>query len=79
MEESETARRLATLERLLHLVVAALAPEPEETGASTFDYLVEVLSDLTVAVADLNHSVRRLPCSGCVRSPRDEASSCVDG
>ncbi|MGU3420808.1 hypothetical protein [Methylobacterium sp. D54C] len=71
MQETEIARRLAAQERLLHELLAALAPPEEGSG---FDDLVETLADLTEAVADMAGAVRGLPCSGCGRAGQRNGS-----
>lgn len=68
---TEILHRLAAQERLLHAILATLAPTEEASG---FDDLVETLADLTEAVADVASAVRDLPCNGCARAPRGSAS-----
>ncbi|MEH3116808.1 MAG: hypothetical protein PGN25_04175 [Methylorubrum populi] len=67
MDVSEIVRRLDAQERLLHLIVGALAPEPTDSEGTGYDDLVETLADLTEAVADVATTLRAMPCSGCVR------------
>ena len=73
MDDADIVRRLDTQERLLHAILAALAP-PEQKG-SGFDDLVETLSDLTVAVSDVTDAVRALRWNGSARSPQQGGSS----
>ncbi|CAA2136957.1 hypothetical protein [Methylobacterium bullatum] len=65
--ENEIMQRLAAQERLLYAILASLA-DPETEG-SGFDDLVETLSDLTMAVADVTEAVRVLRGSVCGRPP----------
>lgn len=67
--DPEIAWRLDRQDRLLSAILAALAPPPEEGGTSELDDLVEVLSDLTVAVADVTAAVQALRSSGSGRFP----------
>ena len=57
-------RRLAAMETLLQGILMALAP-PEADGASGLDDLVEAMSDLTVAVAEVADKVEALRSTGC--------------
>ena len=77
MEWSEIERRLAAQDRLLHAILAGLAP-PSEEGAG-FDDLISTLSDLTVAVADVTDAVRALRWHGCAYSPMSGAPRSGDG
>lgn len=67
MDNAEIERRLAAQERLLHAILALIAPSEQE--GSGFDDLVETLSDLTMAVADVTEAVRALRWHGCGPSP----------
>lgn len=69
--EAEILQRLAAQERLLHAILAALAPP--DTDGSGFDDLVETLSDLTGAVAEVTEAVRGLRWRDCNRPPVPEA------
>lgn len=77
MDGTEIERRLAAQERLLHVILAAIAP-PSEEGAG-FDDLISTLSDLTVAVADVTDAVRALRWHGCASSPMSGAPRSGDG
>lgn len=66
-------RRLAAMETILQGILAALAP-PEADGASGFDDLVEAMSDLTVAVAEVADKVEALRSTGCGPRPGHAAS-----
>ena len=65
--EAEILQRLAAQERLLHALLAAL--QPPDTDGSGFDDLVEILSDLTVAVEQVTEAVRGLRCNGSAQPP----------
>lgn len=67
MDASEIARRLDAQDRLLHAIVAALAPP--ETEGSGFEDLIAVLADLTEAVADVTQAVQALRSDVCARFP----------
>ena len=67
MDETEILRRLDAQDRVLHAILAALAP-PDQDG-SGFDDLVETLSDLTVAVSDVTDAVRALRSVASVPPP----------
>lgn len=69
--EAEIMQRLAAQERLLHAILAALVPS--ETDGSGFDDLVEILSDLTMAVADVTEAVWGLRWRDCNPPPVPEA------
>lgn len=71
MDDVQVSQRLAAMETLLQGILAALAP-PESEGAG-FDDLVEALSDLTVAVADMADTVRELRSTGYVPLPAPAA------
>lgn len=60
MDETEILRRLDAQDRLLHAIVAALAPPDPEEESSGFDDLLSALVDLTVAVSDTAQSVALL-------------------
>ena len=60
MDMTEIARRLDAQERVLHAILAALAPPETEGQSSGFDDLVETLADLTVSVSDAVHAVSAL-------------------
>ena len=77
MDLKEISQRLDAQERLLHAIVAALAPPEQE--ASTFDDLVETLSDLTQAVADVTDVVRALHWGGSGLARQPAAPPSVDG
>ncbi|AWB21807.1 hypothetical protein DA075_13490 [Methylobacterium currus] len=66
--DTELAQRLDAQERLLHVIVSALASECPE-GSSGFDDLIEVLADLTEAVADMSQAVRSLHSDVFARFP----------
>lgn len=57
---AEIIRRLDAQDRLLHAIVAALAPPESETEGGGFANLIEVLSDLTCAVSDTAVAVQAL-------------------
>ena len=59
MDGMELAQRLNAQERLLHVIVSALASGDPE-GGSGFDDLIEALADLTEATADVTSEVRAL-------------------
>jgi hypothetical protein len=65
--DTELAQRLDAQERLLHVIVSALASEGSE--GSGFDDLIEVLADLTEAVADMTQAVRSLHSDVFARFP----------
>lgn len=69
MDASEIARRLDAQDRLLHAIVAALAPPEAETEGSGFEDLIAVLADLTEAVADVTQAVQALRSDVSARSP----------
>lgn len=69
MDASEIARRLDAQDRLLHAIVAALAPPEAETEGSGFEDLIAVLADLTEAVADVTQAVQALRSDVCARFP----------
>jgi hypothetical protein len=71
VEDNQITQRLTAMEVLLQGILAALAP-PESEGAG-FDDMVEALSDLTVAVADMAETVRALRSNGSV-PPREPAA-----
>lgn len=75
MDTTEISRRLEAQERLLHLIVGALAPEPTEPEGTGYDDLIETLADLTEAVADVATTLRAMPCSGCARAVPASGSS----
>jgi len=66
MDVMDIERRLAAQERLLHAILAAIAP-PEQEG-SGLDDLISTLSDLTLAVADVTDAVRALRWQGSAPS-----------
>lgn len=75
MDATDITRRLEAQDRLLHAILAALAP-PSEDGAG-FDDLITTLSDLTMAVADVTDAVRALHWNGCGQSRPLAAPSSV--
>lgn len=77
MEWTEIERRLDAQERLLHVILAAIAP-PTEEGAG-FDDLITTLSDLTIAVADVTEAVRALRWQGSAPFPSPAAPRSGDG
>ncbi len=77
MDVMEIVRRLDAQERLLHLIVGALAPEPTDMEGTGYDDLVETLADLTEAVADVATTLRAMPCGGCARAVPGNNSSCA--
>ncbi|TXM74196.1 hypothetical protein FV218_10335 [Methylobacterium sp. WL69] len=60
MDETEILHRLDAQDRLLHAIVAALAPQDPEEETSGFDDLLSALVELTVAVSDTAQSVALL-------------------
>ena len=77
MDGKEIERRLAAQDRLLHAILAALAPASDE--GSGFDDLISTLSDLTVAVADVTEAVRALRWHGCAACPTSGVPRSGDG
>lgn len=71
--DAEIVRRLDRQDRVLGAILAALAPPEAETEASGFDDLVEVLSDLTVAVSDMAAAMQALRSEGSARYRAVEA------
>lgn len=65
MDDQELLLRLDGQERLLHLIVAALAPETEPGTTGGFDDLIEALADLTEAVSDVTVALAVLRSDGC--------------
>ncbi|NEU12487.1 hypothetical protein G3T14_10105 [Methylobacterium sp. BTF04] len=63
----EIARRLDRQDRVLGAILAALAPPEAETEGAAYDDLVEVLCDLTVAVADVTAAIQALRSDGSGR------------
>lgn len=72
MDDVQVGRRLAAMETLLRGILAAMAP-PEADG-SGFDDLIEALSDLTVAVADMADKVEALRSTAFAPHPGHAAS-----
>ncbi len=69
MDGMEIARRFDAQDRILHALVAALAPRETESDGSGFEDLIEVLADLTEAVADVTQAVRSLRSNACAGFP----------
>ena len=69
--DPEIAQRLDRQDRLLAAILAALAPPEAETEGSGFDDLVEVLSDLTVAVADVTAAIQAMRSEGSAHYPQE--------
>ncbi|KQQ45669.1 hypothetical protein ASF58_19025 [Methylobacterium sp. Leaf125] len=65
--EAEIVRRLDRQDHVLRAILAALAPPEAETEGSSFDDLVEILADLTVAVADVTAAIQALRSDGSRR------------
>ena len=71
--DAEIVRRLDRQDRALAAILTALAPPEAEMEGSSFDDLVEVLADLTVAVSDMAVAVQVLRSEGSARFPAVEA------
>jgi len=69
MDGIEIARRLDAQDRILHALLAALAPRETEAEGSGFEDLIEALADLTEAVADVTQAVQVLRSNACARFP----------
>ncbi|WP_187276008.1 hypothetical protein [Methylobacterium sp. WL116] len=66
--DHEIAQRLDRQDRVLAAILASLVPSEVETETSGFDDLVEILSDLTVAVADVTAAIQALRSEGFAHS-----------